>query len=88
MYLHNYVSNLSRSIVFQFFGIRNSVSKIKLTDVSFVNIHNNFKDSNDIEFWMYIDPNQQTGIVVSFSQSVIRLYKIENGNTFLTKIFK
>lgn len=68
--------------------IRNSVSKIQLTDVSFVHIHNNFKNSNDIELWMYIDPNQQTGIVVSFSQSVIRLYKIENGNTFLTKIFK
>lgn len=27
MYLHNYVSNLSRLIVFQFFGIRNSVNK-------------------------------------------------------------
>lgn len=27
MYLHNYVSNLSHSIVFQSFGIRNSVSK-------------------------------------------------------------
>ena len=53
-------------------------------DVASVLFNNN---AGEIELWAHADSTEKNGSVLSFSPTGIKLYKIENGKTTLTKQF-